>query len=235
VKLYETKFWNEYNKFEKIVHASSMRCTVDAYIYYKIFKKYDFKRILEIGFYQGQTAGLIAEITADDARITCLDPNPRCEILDLIYADLKFKIDLHQIKSQNFDFNFEFYDIIIIDGCKEFSSISVDIQHSVKSIDQNGMILVNEYQKDSVQAAINQHMLPNGLVPFLQTDQTLFFHYPTCDRGNFIDFELIDPGFNFINFTNKDIFGHTVLHATTLPIFSYRMDFYNMALREFDV
>lgn len=233
MKLHKTRFWSEYDKFKKMVHASSMRCTVDAYVYYKIFKKYDFKRILEIGFFQGQTAGLIAEITAKDAKITCLDPRPRCEILDLIYSDIKFKIDLHQIESQNF--NFEFYDIIIIDGDKDFAAISLDIQNSIKSIDQNGMILVNEYQKNSVQDAIHQHMLPNGLVPFLQTDQTLFFHRPQCDRGNFIDFELVDPGFNFINFENRDILGYTVLHATTLPIFSYRMDFYDRALKAFDV
>ena len=210
-----------------------MRCTVDAYVYYNIFKKYGYTNILEIGFYQGQTAGLIAEITSDVTAITCVDPNPRCNLLDSIYQDLKSKITLHQIESQNF--KFDQYDLIIIDGDKNFDMISIDIQNSVTSINRCGMILVNEYQKTSVQDAIHQHMLPNGLVPFLQTDQTLFFHYPTNDRGDFLDNELVNPGSNFIRFENKELWGHTVLNATTLPIFSDRLDFFDHALREFDI
>jgi len=234
MKLHETKFWNEYHQFDKIVNDSSMRCTVDAYVYYKIFNKYRYKNILEIGFYQGQTAGLIAEITDQDAVITCLDPAPKCELLDLIYPDFKSgKIQLHQITSQSFDFGN--YDIIIIDGNKNYDFVSLDMQNSLKSIDRKGMILVNEYQKSSVQKAIYKHLLRNGMVPFLQTDQTLFFHYPDVDRSEFLDNELVDPGFNFISFENNDVMGHCVLFATTLPIFSNRMDFYNLALKEFDV
>ena len=54
-------------------------------------------------------------------------------------------------------------------------------------------------------------------------------------KKEFIDNELVEPGFNFISFENNDVMGHCVLFATTLPIFSNRMDFYNLALKEFDV
>lgn len=233
MKLYQTQFWQNYHQYKKIVKDSTMRCTVDAYVYYKIFKKYSYKNFLEIGFYEGQTAGLIAEITSHDAVIDCVDPAPKCHLYNTIYSDLKHKINLHVAKSQ--DFNFKPYEVIIIDGDKTFSSVSTDMQNSIKNIASSGMILVNEYQKTDVKHAIEKFLLPNHLVPFLQTDQTLFFHFPHNNLCDFLDFELPDPGNNFIKFENKELWGSTVLTATTLPIFTDRIDFFDMALKEFDV
>lgn len=210
-----------------------MRCTVDAYVYHRIFKKYNYQKILEIGFYQGQTAGLLAEITGPTAQITCVDPRPRTDLFADIYHDIAHKIKLHKIRSQDHDY--ETYDCILIDGDKSFDAVSHDIRHSVVSLDSTGMILVNEYQKSSVQEALEHYMLPAGFVPFLRTDQTLFFQSSTVDRGDFLDFELPIPGQNFIRFQNITMWNFTVLDATTLPIFSDRMDYFNMVLKEFDV
>ena len=233
MRLHQTRFWSEYYRYEKIINDSSMRCTVDAYVYFKILKKYDYKDILEIGFFEGQTAGLMAEITGDDAIITCLDPNPRCELFDSIYADLQHKVKLHQTISQ--DYKFSNYDFIIIDGEKKFDFVSVDIQNSIRSIRDGGMILINEFQIDDVHNAIEKHMLPQGFVPFLETNQTLFFHRIDVDRVDLLDYELPELANNFIRFQNKDKWGHTVLEATSLPIFTDRLDFFDKAIREFNI
>lgn len=210
-----------------------MRCTVDAYVYYRIIKKYKYQKILEIGFYEGQTAGLLAEITDPTAHVTCVDPMPQTRLLDAIYQDLKHKISLETIKSEHF--SFETYDFIVIDGDKNFDTVSHDIRNSAANLNQGGMILVNEYQKSDVSVALLQHMMPTGLVPFLRTDQTLFFHRSSDDRGDFLDFDLVVPGQQFMRFENLQLWGHSVLNATTLPIFSDRMDFFDLALKEFDV
>ena len=53
-KLRQSIFWKNYNLYEKIVKQCSMRYTVDAYIYFAILQKYNFKNILEIGFIKGK-------------------------------------------------------------------------------------------------------------------------------------------------------------------------------------
>ena len=40
---------------------------------------------------------------------------------------------------------------------------------------------------------------------------------------------------NFIRFENIESWGHTILNAHTLPIFSDRLDFFDLALKEFDL
>ena len=176
---------------------------------------------------------MLLEVTSDDAHITCVDPVPNCTIFNQLYKDFQHKIELHCTKSQNFVFGN--YDLIIIDGDKNFASVSCDITNSINSLEDNGMLLINEYQKDDVARAVEELVLPAGLVPFLKTDQTLFFHRQGVDREKFLDVELSKDVYNFIQFINITCWGHVVLHASTLPIFSDRLDFFDLALKEFDI
>jgi len=230
-KLHQTKFWKNYHLYTKMVAKCSMRYTVDAYLYFTIMKKYQYKNILEIGFFEGQTCGLLLE--SSDAHITCIDPWPETKLFDQLYKDSQDRVDLHIIKSQ--DFNFKNYDFIIVDGDKDFEPVSQDLQQSINALDPAGMLLINEYQKPSVMQAIEEFVLPAKMVPFLKSDQTLFFHRLTVDRGDFLDFELPNLANNFIRFENIESWGHTILNAHTLPIFSDRLDFFDLALKEFDL
>jgi hypothetical protein len=230
-KLHQTRFWKNYSLYKPMVSKCSMRYTVDAYLYFTILKKYQYKNILEIGFFEGQTCGLLLE--SGDAHITCVDPEPKIKLFDQLYKDLQHRVELHRIKSQDFDF--KQYDLIIVDGDKTFESVSQDIQNSIKVLDPTGMLLINEYQKPDVVRAITESVLPANMVPFLKSDQTLFFHWPSIDRGDFLDFELPNLANNFIRFENTESWGHTVLNAHTLPIFSDRLDFFDLALKEFDL
>jgi hypothetical protein len=185
-KLHQTRFWQNYHLYTPMVAKCSMRYTVDAYLYFTIMKKYQYKNILEIGFFEGQTCGLLLE--SGDVHITCVDPYPNTNLFDQLYKDLQHRVDLHIIKSQNFNFNN--YDLIIVDGDKNFESVSQDIQQSINALNPAGMLLINEYKKPSVMQAIEEFVLPAQLIPFLKSEQTLFFHRPDVDRGDFLDFEL---------------------------------------------
>ena len=230
-KLHQTRFWQNYHLYTPVVAKCSMRYTVDAYLYFTIMKKYQYKNILEIGFFEGQTCGLLLE--SGDAHITCVDPFPNTTLFDQLYKDLQYRVDLHTMKSQDFDF--KQYDLIIVDGDKDFEPVSQDIQQSIDALDPTGMLLINEYQKPGVMWAIEEFVLPAQLIPFLKSDQTLFFHRATVDRGDFLDFELSHLANNFIRFENIETWGHTILNASTLPIFSDRQDFFDLALKEFDL
>jgi hypothetical protein len=230
-KLHQTRFWQNYHLYTPMVAKCSMRYTVDAYLYFTIMKQYQYKNILEIGFFERQTCGLLLE--SGDVHITCVDPYPNTNLFDQLYKDLQHRVDLHIIKSQ--DFNFNNYDLIIVDGDKNFEPVSQDIQQSITALNPAGMLLINEYKKPSVMQAIEEFVLPAQLVPFLKSEQTLFFHRPDVDRGDFLDFELPNLANNFIQFENIDRWGHSILNARTLPIFSDRLDFFDLALKEFDL
>lgn len=230
-KLHQTRFWQNYHLYTPMVSACSLRYTVDAYLYFSIMKKYQYKNILEIGFFEGQTCGLLLE--SSNAHITCVDPAPTTDLFDKLYKELQHRVDLHVMKSQDFDF--KNYDLIIVDGDTNFVSVSQDICHSINALESTGMLLINSYQKPSVMQAIEEFVLPAHLVPFLKSDQTLFFHRSTVDRGDFLDFELPHLANNFIRFENIEFCGHVVLNVSTLPIFSNRLDFFDLALKKFDI
>jgi hypothetical protein len=65
--------------------------------------------------------------------------------------------------------------------------------------------------------------------------QIRFFHRPEMDRGDFLAIELPYLANNFIRFENIESQGYTILNAHTLPIFSDRLDFFDLALKEFDL
>lgn len=230
-KLHQTRFWQNYHLYTPMVEKCSMRYSVDAYLYFTFMKKYQYKNILEIGFFEGQTCGLLLE--SGDAHITCVDPFPKTILFDQLYKDLQHRVDLHIMKSQ--DFNFKQYDLIILDGDASFETVSLDIRQSINALDSTGMLLINQYKNSSVIRAIEEFVLPAGMVPFLKSEQTLFFHKPIVDRGDFLDFELPHLANNFIRFENIEAWGHTVLNASTLPIFSDRQDFFDLALKEFNL
>ena len=231
---YETKFWQHYGLFSKIVKQSSMRSTVDGYVYYQLVKEFNFINFLEIGFFEGQTCGLLAEISDPLAVIDAVDPSADLSIFKQIYSEQSNKINLWNCASQSFEFKKK-YDCIIVDGDKSYESITIDIRNSLNSLAPHGVLLINEYQLDSVQQAINEIVVKFGLIPFLKTDQTLFFHRPEDLRCDFLDYKISHKVNNFINFYNEEINGHMVLMVKTLPIFTDRLDFFDAALKEYNI
>lgn len=229
----DTKFWKHYTKFSKIVHDSSMRSTVDGYIFYKIITQFNFKQFLEIGFFEGMTAGLMAEISSANAIIDCVDPTPNTDIYNQLYSEFNNKVALHKIKSVEFAFDKQ-YDFILIDGDTQYDVKKNDINLSIKSMTVDGILIVNQYSVDSVHQAMKDSIMQSELVPFMQTNQSLFFSRPSNDRSNFLDYELPKYANNFIRFYNILVNEYTVLRVDSLPIFTDRLDFFNLALIEYN-
>lgn len=234
MKLHETRFWQEYQRFTPIVKCSTMRSTVDAWVYYKLQSHYQFRSILEIGFFEGQTAGLLAEVSGPGTKITCVDPDPRPEIFYSVFSDVASMVGIIKQKSQSIDF--EPQDLIIIDGDKQFTSVSSDLAKSLQCIANDGVLVVNEWILPEVQRAIQQILAPTDWQPFLQTHQSLMFHHCSIDRSGFLDQEISSAGVdNFIRFENKIHDGHVVLTVDTLPIFTDRTDYFDRALKDLDL
>jgi predicted O-methyltransferase YrrM len=234
MKYQDTSFWKNYSQFTKIVNGCTMRSTVDGYVYYKLITEFNFKNFLEIGFFEGQTAGLLAELSTTDAKITCIDPNPNTDIFNQTMSDQLEKITLLQIPSQQFNFS-QVYDFIIVDGDKSYNMVSQDISNSLKSIDPAGLLLINEYQQHDVVQALHDCIDGTDWVPIIRTNQSLIFHHCSQDRSDFLDYKISDIANNFINFVNIDINGHVVLDIQTLPIFTDFPEYFDLALKQYSI
>jgi hypothetical protein len=149
-------------------------------------------------------------------------------------SDQLKKINILSIPSQQFNFS-QIYDFIIIDGSEAYDIISQDIINSMGSLDPSGLLLINKYQNSDVIRAMNKFIDGTGWIPMIRTNQSLIFHHYTQDRSDFLDYKISDIAKNFINFVNIRINGHVVLDIQTLPIFTDCPEYFDLALKHFEI
>lgn len=231
-KFKDSKFWKNYNKFDKVVGQSSMRSTVDALFFWKLFNQYNFSNILEFGVYQGLTTGLMIESTGNLVSYTGIDPYLK---LDTFYSiwPARDNINFYPISSQSFVSD-QTYDFILVDGDHSYSAALADLQHSEKLLAPNGVLAIDDYNlsADMIQA-VADFKKTTKLVPFLQVEQTEFWHSPSCDRSDFLDSLFNDPINNFIFMYN--INSDSILKAKTTKVFTDELNFFNQVLEFYNV
>jgi len=234
MKLHETIFWQTYDSFTAINQACTMRSTVDAWVYYKLQTVFDFQAVLEIGFSEGQTAGLLAEVSGPDTQVWCVDPRPNMAKFQSAFAPVAHKIILIKQRSQDIDFGRK--DFIIIDGDKKYDAVKSDITKTLQSINTSGVIAINEWILQDVVAAIADAIDTKEWKPFLRTHQSLFFHHVSVDRSDFLDYEIKSNGADsFMRFVNHTIDHDVVLQVDSLPIFTDRLDYFDRVLRDLNL
>lgn len=234
MKLHHTQFWQAYSRFTPVVKACTMRSTVDAWVYFKLQSCYQFRSVLEIGFFEGQTAGLLAEISDPAAVITCVDPAPRPEIFHSVFGAVSHKVHILAQTSQHTEFGPQ--DFIIIDGDKSLESVTCDLRKSLQCLHTSGVLAVNEWALPAVQQAMAAVLGPTDWHPFLKTHQSLMFHHASIDRSEFLDRTISAGGISDImRFENHMYNDHLVLQVDSLPIFTDRIDYFDRALRDLDL
>lgn len=227
----QSKFWQNYTKFDKIVNNSSMRCTLDAIIYWKLFQHFNFKNILEIGVYQGLTSGLMLEFS--DAVLVGVDPTLRLDVFNTVFDQYTNRAKFISCTSQEFETN-ETFDFILIDGDHAVDAAYNDLVKFTPLLAQSGVLAIDDYKLVLVPKTIIK-LKSLGLQPFLQLEQTEFWHYPDQDRAEFLDNLLIDQVSKFIFLYNINLHGHTTLKAKTLEAFTDNIDLFNKVLEIYNV
>jgi predicted O-methyltransferase YrrM len=120
--------------------------------------------ILEIGCYEGLSSVFFADnfIDNQNSSLTCVDPflnidnNDHHQLLQR-YEELNFdynisnckntdKITIHKITSDNFfENNIRIFNFIYIDGCRELDFIKRDMENSLKFLEKDGIMWINDY------------------------------------------------------------------------------------------
>lgn len=240
-KFKDSLFWTNYKKFDKVKEMifnrdlqTSMRSLGDSVIYWRLFQEYKFSNILEIGVYQGLTAGLMLEASDNVSSYTGIDINLRLDIFKDIWKDYLTPTTFYEQSSLDFNFDqSKQYDFILVDGDHSYNGAITDLTNVKNLLSKDGVLAIDDYFYPAVQQAIEEFRSTTDMVPFLQTDQTEFWHYATTDRSEFLDNLFTDPIHNFIYLYN--INNDRTVKALTIKALNENVDFFNDVVTHYDI
>jgi len=235
-KFRDTKFWKNYPMYDRMVHNSSMRSTVDSVILWKLLQKYQFKNFLEIGVYQGLTTGLMFESTPD-AVITGVDIKDQLSLFYKNYPEYTNQFTFFNQPSQSFNFDNSIYDFILVDGDHNYQTAKIDIFNCLPHLNNTGILAIDDYKLAGVANAIQDlHNLKTDWVLFLRSEQIEYWHHRSYDRSNFIDSLFDDPISKFILINNVvDNNKNTICTAKTIAMLTDQTEYFDMALKHYNI
>ena len=236
MKFRETVFWKHYLEYQAVVNQSRMRSTVDAVVLWRICQHYQFKSLLEIGIHQGLTLGLLLESNSE-ATVIGIDPRPQLDLLQKNYQNELSRINIIVDRSQNvtFDQNFDF---VLIDGDKSYHGMMSDVVKSTQHLSNQGVLAIsyNRSLQDPKQVEANLLVSGQGWVPFLQSEQIMYWHREHNDRSEFLDSLFSDPISKFIFVRNEPCeLGPTVVMAKTVAMITDHVNYFDMALQHYNI
>ena len=236
MKFQDTRFWKNYQQYNRVIQQSSMRSTVDAVAYWKLLTSGEFKTFLEIGVYQGLTTGLFFESNCN-ATVVGVDPVNRLSLFYKNYPEFQNQFTFINQKSQDVEFNNQLYDFILIDGDHSYETAKQDIFKSVDCLKPTSFLAIDDFKFPEVAQAIQDlYNVTNDWVPFLQAEQTQFWHHRSVERGDFLDSLITDPISKFIFVENiVDQNGNTICSLKTLGIFTDVTDYFDLALKHYNI
>lgn len=236
MKFRETVFWKHYLEYQAVIKESRMRSTVDAVLLWKVCQYYQFKSLLEIGVHQGLTLGLLLQANPG-ATVTGIDPRPQLELLHQHYQNDLPRVNIVVDCSQNVAFDKSF-DFVLIDGDKSYHGMMSDVVKSTQHLSSQGVLAIsyNRSLQDPKQVEIDLLGSGQGWVPFLQSEQIMYWHREHNDRSNFLDSLFDDPISEFIFVRNEPCeLGPTVVMAKTVAMLTNHVNYFDMALQHYDI
>jgi hypothetical protein len=132
---------------------------------------------LEIGCFEGRSSVFILE-SFKQSNATLVDPFISNEInLDFLKIENNFIKNISSFKErvkkkkmtsdQFFKNNFQKYDLIYVDGAHDFESVKKDCQNSFNFLNQNGIMIFDDFLYFLHKKNINQNVI-GAVLPFLR-------------------------------------------------------------------
>lgn len=213
-KLHQSKVLKNFSIFKtNLTFSGLMRDHESMYVLWKTIEYFDPKNILEIGFGKGQTLGLVTEVANTESKIVSVDKCYQC--LD----EFKKMFPTHNTKFIEIDSKKlmldQKFDFIIIDGDHSYEGAKKDLENCFSMLDQTGILVMDDWLHfDGVSRVIEENLLGQyDFVPFLCTNQQMFFTHISQPKDYFLDDQLIKNSVDFIEFTNIEFHGFQVLKA----------------------
>ena len=203
----------------------TMRSNLSLVTVFHLIQYFKCKNILELGFYQGQTFGIMIEAAVEGSTLTAVDIN---YILDLYNKHYKNstaiqnkKIILNTMSSLDFkpDTKYDFINVDTgIDDSSDGDLRYQDLINSVDCLEDQGILMLDNYElfDDVIDRFLSS---TENYVPFLKDNQAIYFHHCSHDVSDFLDnvLEKLYPP-HLITAHNIEYKGHTVKELCAKPM-----------------
>lgn len=205
---HQTQISQVYGEFD-----SRMRDPVSLIMVYLIIQHFQYRNILEMGFYQGLTLATMLEAAPPGAKLTTIDIEFRRDVFDKHYAMQQHPVTWIQASTEDFCPT-EVYDFINVDGSPQRDR---ELDIASQCIANHGVIMFDDYRK--WEAGISQFLQRNtGWVPFLADSKALYFHQESHDAGEFLDYVVENRFCDFCHTGNRMYQGHLIKTVEPRPI-----------------
>lgn len=232
LKFSNTTFCKQYHLYEPQHEGSSMRSTVDGLVLWKLLENQPIKTALEIGTYEGLTAGLLLE-RVENLHLTVIDLKRRYELFDSLLPQFNDNITFIEKNSNDVVLDQRF-DLIFVDGGHEYDQVLSDIKNFSKLLKNTESLLIfDDYHWPGVRRAIDdcRNNILSEWVPFLQTQQLEFWQHRSKDRQHILNKFWTDPVKNFLwIYNDRDVYDNVILKIDTVSVFTSQIDFFRSVL-----
>lgn len=203
-----------------------------AFLLYLI-QYHSIKNILEIGFYEGQTLGLMLEATQPGSVLTAIDIDySRDSLYQKYFHDSKYTkgktVELVHQDSRTFTPSRK-YDLVNVDGDNE--ARRENVRMAIECLSPNGILMIDNYSSLHNRKVINDFMKDQSeWQPFIIDSQAAYFKKEHVDLSNFLD-NVVSPEFDKIAYTYNIIYHSYVVkelrhHKTPIYYYDYMFQKY---------
>jgi ubiquinone/menaquinone biosynthesis C-methylase UbiE len=176
------------------------------FLLHKVCEYFEPKEILEIGFFHGQSFGIVVDACPDDAKFTAVDISFEGKKTFDLFFENQTNMEFILTDSKNLSINNRKYDFIMVDGDHSYEYASNDISKALSLINEQGILCVDDFNMEGVWQSIREQL--NGQtdwVPFLMGTQSMFFHHRSHSADYFLDHWLQKIGKDLVKHFNFNI------------------------------
>jgi len=245
MKLHQSKTLKHIDRFSWTKYVNGRywlpRDCIGFYTYWKVCEYFKPKTVLEIGFYEGLTFGLMFESTDADTKYVCVDINfSRKESnFDLIFKDdPKYdSITFIETDSKNLELT-QLFDLVHIDGTHTYEYVKNDLLKVLPLLHKNSILImddVTEHHPDVNQVIKTFLLGQHDFVPFLSADREMFFHHVSHSADDFLDNFIVKNSTDIMTFFNYQYEGLTVLRGHVANFFNDNPSIFIDQLRKYNL
>jgi predicted O-methyltransferase YrrM len=229
MKLHQSTVLNNIKLFPML-----MRYPNDMFLLWKTCEYFKPKSILEIGFYAGQSLGIVAEASGPEACFTSVDISYELrDTFDHLFPLPNGKFIPISSKDIVLD---EQFDLVHIDGDHSYEYVLNDVNKVLPLLHTNSILCMDDFKLPGVEQVIKEHLLgQHDYVPFMSGDQEMFFHHVSHAADEFLDTWIQNKANNFIYFQNWDYHGYTLLESKTPNLFVENQSMFLQALEFYNL
>jgi len=141
-----------------------MQSDIDSQLIYQTVLKTQPRNILEIGFKDGYSLGLIIEAISGPASVTTVDITHESipQFVNLYKEELE-QIDLRMVTKDSREMVDHPYDFIHVDGNHGYEFVASDLRYALRNLIKSGTLMVDDCHLPDVKRAVDEVLVSSDL------------------------------------------------------------------------